>query len=127
MRAATCMSASEGSRRPDGWLWTSKSPWLANPGRASTLATPPRATTRAVWTTPSASSVQTKHTSRPPASLIAARIAAAACDPRRVAGGEATLGGMGRNLAPGSGLRGESLRLQWLLLRGREQHVIQDQ
>ena len=55
IRAATSMSGPDGSRRPDGWLCTSISPVLANPGSASTLRTSPRETTRAVCTTPLAS------------------------------------------------------------------------
>ncbi len=86
MRAATSRSASDGSSVPDGWLWSSISPRSAAPGSARTLRTSPRETTRAVWTTPSSSRVATKHTSFPPASAIAVRIARAAGELMRDAG-----------------------------------------
>ena len=89
IRAATWRSAAEGSRSPEGWLWTSISPGCANPGSASTEETSPRATTRAVASVPSSSTVQTKHTSRPPASRMAARMAAEAAGARRDVGGDA--------------------------------------
>src|SRR5687767_2535126 len=89
MRAATCMSASDGSSTPDGWLWTSISPRSANPGSASTLVTSPRDATRAVTTIFSSSRPHAKQTSLPPASRIAARMAAAALGWRREVVGRA--------------------------------------
>jgi len=64
-------------------LCTSISPRVANPGSASTDEMSPRETTRAVSSTPFESSVQTKHTSRPPAMRMAARMAVAAFGLRR--------------------------------------------
>src|SRR4051812_41756566 len=90
---------------------------------------------------PSSSMPQTKQTSRPPASLMAARIAAAAFGARRdevgrVAGTEQnTARSALRGLQPGvlqppaSSLQppAANLRLQRLLLRGGKEHVVEDQ
>jgi hypothetical protein len=54
----------------------------------------PRATTRAVFTAPFESRLHAKHTSRPPASRIAARIAFAAAELSRADGSAAVEGDM---------------------------------
>src|SRR5579872_981889 len=138
MRAATARSASDGSRRPLGWLCSSISPRSAKPGSASTLSTLPRATTRTASTTPSPSSVAAKHTSRPPASAIAARSAPAARGARRRSE-MLTLGiawGDCHGAEPSRSIRQRPLpaslfplpsRFQRLLLRRREQYVVQDE
>src|SRR5688500_17469125 len=138
-RAATAMSASDGSSSPDGWLCTSISPRCANPGRASTLATSPRATTREVTIVPPSSSPQAKQTSRPPAIRTAARMATATFGANletalgRVAGttqNKRLSGRRGWRISISASLptrRPTDLGFQRLLLSRWKQHVIEDQ
>jgi hypothetical protein len=93
-----------GDRGPERWLEVARRvrdqhlPALRNPGSARTDASR-RGDVLTVMTTPSSSSVAAKHTSRPPAKRIAARMATAAVELSRVAGSAAAWEGIARNLA----------------------------
>jgi hypothetical protein len=79
-RAATPMSASEGSSRPEGWLWTRSAGPSVSRSRtsASTAEAWPRATTRGSSTAPSSPTLAMKHTSLPRARAISRRMRSAA-------------------------------------------------
>src|SRR5918998_4784323 len=104
------------------------SPRSANPGSASTRSTPPRATARADCTTFSSSTLPTKQTSRPPARRIAPRMARAAAGASRVT---VCLGRAGEAAGMAEYTEDDPnpprLRLEWFLLRGRKEDVVQDQ
>src|SRR3990172_11558111 len=120
IRTATSRSAGEGSRRPDGWLWSSICPRTATPGRASTASTVPRATTPARTIAPPASRSATNDTSRPPAS----RIASATPSPTSALSRPPTRTPFALRAA---GHRRPRSRLQLAFPGSREQHVVQDE
>src|ERR1017187_3956755 len=113
-RAAISRSGPDNSSTPLGWLCTSISPRCANPGSASTQLTSPRATGRAPTITPPGPTWQAKQTSLPPASAMVVRIAFAGPLPIRFSS----------RVAAELTLRS---CLERLLLRGRKEHVVQDE